>query len=379
MGYHPFLQPSANMTRPYTNSEGLTLNPCVYCGFCERYGCEHYAKASPQTVILPVLMKNPNFELRTESHVLRINLDSTGKKATGVSYMDAQGREFEQPAGLVLLTAFALNDVRMLLLSGIGKPYDPVTEKGVVGRNYAYQTQSYVPVFFGEDVSLNSYMAAGASGTVIDDFSIDNFDHSSLGFIGGCYVLCGSTNARPIEFHPTPPGTPRWGSQWKEAVRRHYNHTAIFNLSGTSSAMRWNYLDLDPTYRDAWGLPLLRMTFDFPDNDLRMSRYVTHKAAEIAHRMGAKIVIDQPRTGPFTTTAYQSTHNTGGAIMGSDPATSAVNRYCQSWDVPNVFVVGACNYPQNSSYNPTGTLGALIYWTADALKTRYLKRPGPLA
>jgi gluconate 2-dehydrogenase alpha chain len=378
LGYHPFLQPSANMTRPYTNPEGMTLNPCAYCGFCERYGCEHFAKASPQTVILPVLMKNPNFELRTESQVLRINLDSTGKKATGVSYMDAQGREFEQPAGLVLLTAFALNDVRMLLLSGIGKPYDPTTETGVVGRNYAYQTQSYVPTFLGEDVHLNSYMAGGASGTVIDDFSVDNFDHSSLGFIGGCYVLCGSTNARPVEFHPTPPGTPRWGRKWKDAVRRHYNHTAIFNLSGTSTAMRGNYLDLDPTYRDAWGLPLLRMTFDFPDNDLRMSRFVTHKASEIARRMGAKTVVDSPRTGPFTTTSYQSTHNTGGAVIGADPSTSVVNRYCQSWDVPNVFVVGACNYPQNSSYNPTVTLGALIYWTADALKTRYLKRPGPL-
>jgi gluconate 2-dehydrogenase alpha chain len=94
--------------------------------------------------------------------------------------------------------------------------------------------------------------------------------------------------------------------------------------------------------------------------------------------MGATVVVDQPRTGPFTTTTYQSTHNTGGAIIGSDPATSVVNRYCQTWDVPNVFVVGACNYPQNSSYNPTGTLGALIYWTADALKSRYLKRPGPL-
>ena len=161
-------------------------------------------------------------------------------------------------------------------------------------------------------------------------------------------------------------------------MRRHYNHTAVFNLSGTSTASRWNYLDLDPTYRDAWGLPLLRMTFDFPENDLRMSRYVTNKASEIARRMGATAVVDQPRTGPFTTTAYQSTHNTGGAIMGSDPATSVVNRYCQTWDVPNVFVVGACNYPQNSSYNPTGTLGALIYWTADALKSRYLKRPGPL-
>jgi gluconate 2-dehydrogenase alpha chain len=247
-----------------------------------------------------------------------------------------------------------------------------------VGRNYAYQTQSYVPTFLKEDIHLNSFMAAGASGTVIDDFSVDNFDHSALGFIGGCYVLCGSTNARPIEFHPTPPGTPRWGREWKEAVRRHYNHTAIFNLSGTSTASRWNYLDLDPTYRDAWGLPLLRMTFDFPENDLRMSRYVTSKASEIARRMGATVVVDQPRTGPFTTTTYQSTHNTGGAIMGSDPATSVVNRYCQTWDVSNVFVVGACNYPQNSSYNPTGTLGALIYWTADALKSRYLKRPGPL-
>jgi gluconate 2-dehydrogenase alpha chain len=379
MGYHPFMQPSANMTRPYVNPEGLTLNPCVYCGFCERFGCEHYAKASPQTVILPVLLKNPNFELRTASHVLRINLDSSKTKATGVSYADAQGREYEQAADLVLVTAFALNNARMLLLSGIGKPYDPVTESGVVGRNYAYQTQSYVPVFFGEDINLNSYMAAGASGTVIDDFSVDNFDHSKLGFIGGCYVMCGSTNARPIEFHPTPPGTPRWGAKWKDAVRRHYNHTAVFNLSGTSSAMRWNYLDLDPTYRDAWGLPLLRMTFDFPDNDVRMARYVTKKATEIGYRMGAKIVVNEPRTKPFVVTTYQSTHNTGGTVMGNDPATSVVNRYCQTWDVPNVFVVGASNYPQNSNYNPTVTLGALIYWTADALKNRYLTKPGPLA
>ena len=378
MGYHPFICPSANMTQVYTNPEGLTMNPCVYCGFCERYGCEHGAKSSPQTVILPVLMKNPNFELRTESQVLRINLDSSGKKATGVSYMDAQGREFEQPASLVLVTAFAFNNARMLLLSGIGKPYNPVTEKGVVGRNYAYQTQSYVAVFLGEDINLNSYMASGSTGTVIDDFSVDNFDHSSLGFVGGSYMVCGSTGARPIEFHPTPPGTPPWGAKWKEAVRRHYNHTAHIVLPGSSMSMRGNYLDLDPTYRDAWGLPLLRMTFDFPDNDVRMSRYVTTKASEIARRMGTKVVVNSPRTKSCSVTSYQSTHNTGGTAMGNDPSTSVVNRYCQSWDVPNVFVVGSSNYPQNSTYNPTGVLGALIYWTADALKTKYLKNPGHL-
>jgi gluconate 2-dehydrogenase alpha chain len=379
LGYHPFMQPSANMTQAYTNTEGIAMNPCVYCGFCERYGCEQFAKASPQTVILPKLREYSNFELRTGARVLRINLDSNKKKAVSVSYMDAQGREFEQPAGLILVTAFILNNIRMMLLSGIGTPYDPATEKGTIGRNYAYQTQSYVPIFFGEDIRLNSYMAAGASGTVIDDFSVDNFDHSGLGFIGGSYIMSGSTNARPIEFHPTPPGTPRWGARWKEAVRRHYNHTAIFNISGSSTAVRQNYADLDPTYRDAWGLPLLRLTFDFPENDLRMARYVTNKASEIAHRMGAQIVVNEPRKGPFTVTTYQSTHNTGGVIMGGDPSTSALNRYLQSWDVSNVFVIGASAYPQNSSYNPTVTLGALIYWTADALKNRYLKNPGPLA
>ena len=55
-----------------------------------------------------------------------------------------------------------------------------------------------------------------------------------------------------------------------------------------------------------------------------------------------------------------------------------VNRYLQSWDVPNLFVVGASAYPQNASYNPTGTLGALTYWVADALKTKYLRSPEPL-
>ena len=89
---------------------------------------------------MPVLLKNPNYELRTNCEVLRINLDSTRKKATGVTYVDAAGREYEQPAELVLITAFPLNNVRMLLLSGIGKPYDPKTGEGVVGRNYTYQT-----------------------------------------------------------------------------------------------------------------------------------------------------------------------------------------------------------------------------------------------
>ena len=61
---------------------------------------------------------------------------------------------------------------------------------------------------------------------------------------------------------------------------------------------------------------------------------------------------------------YQTTHNTGGAIMGDNPANSVVNKYLQSWDVPNVFSLGAGAFPQNAGYNPTGTVAALAYLAA---------------
>jgi gluconate 2-dehydrogenase alpha chain len=378
LGYHPYPQPASTLSQPYTNPEGLKLSACMYCGFCERFACEHYAKSTPQTVILPVLLKNPNFELRTGCQVQRINLDSTRKKATGVTYIDAAGREFEQPASLVITSMYALNNVRMLLLSGIGKPFDPVANQGTVGRNYAYQTVSSALAFFDESVNINPFMASGASGVTINDFSGDNFDHGPHGFIGGAYIGAINTNGRPIEYHPVPPGTPKWGKGWKEAVVRHYNHTLNLTVHGSSMPRRANYLDLDPTYKDAWGQPLLRVTFDFPQNDLKMSQFATEQAVEIARASGAKTVAGYPRKGPWTSTLYQTTHNTGGTVMGTDPRTSVVNRYLQSWDVPNVFVIGASNYAHNASWNPTNTLGALTYWAIDALKSRYLKAPGTL-
>ncbi|ANN78953.1 GMC family oxidoreductase [Bordetella flabilis] len=379
LGYHPYPQPSANLSQPYTNPEGMTLNTCMFCGFCERYGCEHYAKSSPQTVLLPVLLKDKNFELRTQCQVLRINMDAAGKRATGVTYVDAAGREFEQPANLVILGGFALNNVRMMLLSKIGQPYDPATGQGVVGRGYAYQTMSSVQVFYDQSVNINPFMRSGACGTVVSDFVSDNFDHGPHGFVGGAYFGEVMTNGRPIEFHPTPVGTPSWGSAWKKAVIKHYNHTSVLNVHGSSVSCRANYLDLDPTYRDAWGLPLLRITFDFHENDLKMSRFLTDRALEVGKAMGGKEVHGAARKGPYTVTQYQTTHNTGGTVMGDDPSTSVVNRYLQSWDVPNLFVIGASNFPQNASYNPTGTVGALAYWAADAIVSRYLKSPGPLA
>ena len=377
LGYHPFPMPSANLSQAYTNPLGVRMGPCTYCGYCERFGCGNYSKASAQTTLLPVLMRRRNFTAHTNSEVLKINLTRDGKHATGVTYVDAGGTVYEQPADLVAVCSYAYNCVHMLLVSGIGKPYDPVSGKGVVGRNYAYQTGAGATLFF-DDKIFNPFVGAGALGVTIDDFNCDNFDHSKLGFIGGGSLTASMTSGRPIQHRPVPPGTPRWGAAWKSATRENYQRVMGINGQGSSYSYRGAYLDLDPTYKDPLGRPLLRMTFDFHPNDRKMSAYLSDRAGEIGAAMKAKLVIKSQVNGPYSIVPYQSTHNTGGAVMGSDPATSVVNRYLQSWDVPNVFVMGAAVFPQNAGYNPTGTVVALAYWSAEAILSRYLRDPGPL-
>jgi len=196
--------------------------------------------------------------------------------------------------------------------------------------------------------------------------------------VGGGYIGMVQTGARPIEVTPVPPGTPQWGSAWKKAVKDNYLSTIIPACHGSCYSYRDCYLDLDPTYKDRFGRPVLRMTFDFHKNELQMSQFLTDKLATIVHQMGAREVVKLPRTGPFSISLYQTTHTCGGAIMGTDPTTSALNRYLQSWDVHNLFVMGATAFPQNAGYNPTGTVAALTYWSLEAIHRQYLKSPGPL-
>ena len=380
LGYKPFPQPSGNLSRSYTNPLGVTLGQCTYCGFCEWFGCANYSKASPQTTVLPVLLRKSNFEARTDCEVTRINLDRSGKRATGVTYVDTSGSEIEQPADMVLLCAFSLFNVQLLLLSGIGAPYDPNTGKGQIGRNFTHQTMSGALGFFDKDkYNFNPFVASGAIGMCIDEFNGDNFDHGKLGFVGGGYIGEVQTNGRPIESTAVPPGTPAWGAKWKQALHDNYLSTIVGgSCHGSMYSYRDVHLDLDPTYKDRFGRPLVRITIDFHDNELKMSAFLTDKYAEILQEMGAAQVVKKPRKGPYDVTQYQTSHLNGGAIMGTDPGNSALNIYLQSWDVPNLFVQGATAFPQNAGYNPTGTVGALAFWSAAAIRSQYLKNPGPL-
>jgi gluconate 2-dehydrogenase alpha chain len=369
------------MSRAYRNPLGVRLGPCTYCGFCEWFGCGNNSKASPQTTILPVLVRKSNFVARDNCEVTKINIDRSGARATGVTFVDAGGVEWEQPAELVVLCAYTVFNVQLLMLSGIGKPYDPIANAGVIGRNFTHQTISDVTGFFDKaKFNFNPFIASGAIGMCIDEFNGDNFDHGPHGFVGGGYVGQVQTNGRPIETTPVPAGTPRWGAAWKSAVRDNYLSAVKpgTGVHGSFYSYRDVYLDLDPTYKDRFGRPLLRMTIDFHENELKQNAFLTDRFEEIIRAMGARETLKEYRKGPYDATKYQTTHLCGGAAMGADPDTSAVNRYLQSWDVSNLFVLGASAFPQNAGYNPTGTLAALAYWSAEAIRTQYLKSPGPL-
>ena len=377
MGYHPFPRPSANASRAYTNPDGSKFGACQYCGFCQRFGCEANAKGSAHMTVIPIAMRNPNFELRTHAWVTKVLKD--GKRVTGVTYTNVlTGEEYEQPAGMVLLTAYAINNVHLMLLSGIGEPYDPAAQKGVVGRNYCYQTGVSANLFF-EGRNFNPFMAAGGSNWTADDFNINwDFDRGPHGFVGGYSIGSGFNTALPIGYRPVPRGTPSWGKAWKAATAKWYQTAMNVGGSGSVMANRWNYYDLDPTYRNAFGQPLMRMTFDYKENELKLSRHAVQTINALAKSMNPTSFNAASVRESWSVVPYQSTHNTGGTIMGTNPRDSVVNKYLQSWEAHNLFTVGANVFVHNASYNPTGPVGALAYWTADAIKTRYLKSPGPL-
>ena len=120
------------------------------------------------------------------------------------------------------------------------------------------------------------------------------------------------------------------------------------------------------------------MTFDFHDNEHKMSDFLTDQAAR--DRQGDEAARDQGEAARRATTRSSPTRRrTTPAARSWAPTrkTSVVNRYLQSWDVPNVFVMGACAFPQNAGYNPTGTVGALTFWAADAIRSAIPEEPGP--
>ena len=411
LGYHPFPQPTSILSRGYTGASGKPRAACLYCGYCVRFGCEVDAKNSPITDHVELAQRTGNFDVRYGSKVTGIMMGDDGL-ATGLRYIDlATGEEHEQPADLVILSGFTMTNVRMLLLSGSNSHPDGVgNNQGMVGKNYTYQLLGTPATGSFEGRRFNQYMGNAGVGVAIADLNADNFDHGDLDFIGGASVTCGGGAREPLtstlglplldeetfgdyedaesdpsvgpglstDFGPLSGSGVEWGSAWKENLRNNWDSYLGIGIQGESLPYEDQFMDLDPVYKDAWGQPLLRLTYDFHDNDRRLYAYLAARVTEIMEEMGPTSMSVTDELDPYNIHEYQSTHNTGGAIMGDDPASSVTNKYGQVWDAPNVFVTGAALYPQNPGMNPTGPLIALAYFTGDALVDTYLDNPNEL-
>ncbi|MGH2547970.1 MAG: GMC family oxidoreductase N-terminal domain-containing protein, partial [Thermomicrobiales bacterium] len=320
LGYHPFYGPSGNSSGAYTNPYGLKLGPCNYCGFCERFGCHTGAKSSPILMTVPAALASGNLEIRQYATVFKIN--HKDGKASSVSYYDANGNEVEQPADLIIVGAWTIENMRLMMLSQIGEIYDPATGKGTVGRNYTYQLGGASATVWFEDKIMNRFMGSGAGAVVMDDFNGDNFDHTGLGFFGGGSISSSQSGARPIQSNgPLPPDTPGWGSDWKAAAAKWYNRSMGVGMQAESAAYRQNHADLDPIYKDAWGNPLLRITFDWTDNERKLVEWIgANVHQKIADELGGTMQVVNNKVTNYSIVPYQSTHVQGGTVMGSDPS-----------------------------------------------------------
>ena len=373
LGYHPFVVPTANVSEAYTNPDGQTLNACQYCSFCGSYGCEYGAKADPIVTVIPTAKKTGNFELRTHSLVTRVLYDGT--KVTGVLYKDTRtGEEFEQPADVVVLTSYIFNNVRLLLLSGIGEQYNPKTGKGMIGKNYTDHHTITGAIGYFEEKKFNSYIGTGSLGSAYNDFNADNFDHSNLDFIHGGQIEMHLFGNEPIANNPVPMGTPNWGKEFKKNSLHYYYRTLSVVSQRAILPHKNHYLDLDPTYTDDNGDPLIRVTFDYTDHDHKRNEFLVGKCEELVKEMGADIVDTIPMAEHFGG-RFTFQHDGGGVIMGDSPENSAVNNYMQMWDVDNLFVCGASAFPHFGPTNPTPTMAALTYRATEGI-IEFLKNGG---
>lgn len=380
LGHHPFPVPSATLSRSYTNPDGISRGGCTYCGFCGRFGCMVGAKAQPTSLLLPLIQRRKNITIRAGASVRRILLDAAqNQKARGVTYISSTGEEAFQPASLVFLASWTFSNTRLLLLSGIGEPYNPATGRGTVGSNLTHQVSFNAATAFFEK-PLNRFMGSGSNGIMFNDFDGDVFDRGRLPFLRGGTFAARCYGYQPIGSFGVLPHSVKstWGSEWKKAAVHYYDRTGLIAFTGEHLAYTDNFMDLDPTYKDRFGDPLLRLTLDWNDNERNMAAFATEKAVDVARAMHAREVNTFPGLRRYDTTRYQTTHVQGGAIMGATPEHAVVNSYLQHWQMPNLFVLGASSFPQNASANPTPTLLALVYRTADAIVDRYLKSPGPL-
>ena len=361
---HPFIGPAAILSKPY---EGRFA--CGYHGYCMSLGCHLEAKSSPAVSSIPKAMKTGKLKVVTEASVTRIEVDRSGR-ATGVTYIKGS-EEYFQPADVVFISSQTMENVRLLLLStSAAFPKGLSNNHGQVGKHYFSHAQfGSVSAVFPMD--LRNWYGTPGQGICCDDWADDNFDHAGLNFIGGgtMYVY-GERRPLAAVNAVQNPGGPTWGSVWKKNLINAVDRTNGAYMQRSTLPYEGNYLDLDPTTKDPMGNPVIRITASFRENEERISLFVGEKMREWYMAAGASQVTGtgMVRAG---SAMGNSTHAYGGTRMGRNPDTNVLNEWGMSHEVPNLAIAGGSVMGTSGARNPTLTLQAVAWRTAEHIAKKW--------
>jgi choline dehydrogenase-like flavoprotein len=350
LGLHPFPAPMAILSQPYRGR-----GACVHCGFCETFGCEMRAKSSTLATVIPMAERAGRCEIRPDSYTRKIEINANGR-VTGAIYFDRNRSEVFQKAKAVIVGANGSETPRLLLMSKSSRfPQGLANSNGLVGKYLMFD--SGFEAFGLFEHPLNEFKSVQTTRAIHDFYEPD----PKRGFYGG-----GGIDAR-FDFYPVsfalnglPPGAPRWGSEWKAMVAKNFTRTLTLLAHATCLAQERNSITLDPDVKDSWGLPAVRVTFDFHPDDVSNMKFLLERQVEILQATTAQRVW----TDMTDLSLLPHNHLMGTCRMGDDPKTSVVDRYHRVHDVPNLFLVDGSSLV-TACCQPTCTIQALAYRAAD--------------
>jgi len=348
LGLHPFPAPMAIASQPFRGRPG-----CAHCGFCSGYGCEVMAKSSTLYTMIPEAEATGRCEVRAQSYVFNVALNAAGR-TTGVHYFDRDKREQFQKARAVVVSANGAETSRLLLNSASNRfPQGLANSSGVVGKYLMFNQGGGVHAMFEHE--LNEYKSVQVTRILHDFYLAD----PKRGFYGG-----GGIDAR-IGGQPTGwalasgADLPLWGTALKERLEI-FPRSMMSTGHCTSLAVETNSVSIDPMLKDPWGIPAIRVTYKDHADDLAMAAFLQERSYEIMQAAGAQKVW---RTTPRRNRG--GVHLLGTCRMGNDPATSVIDKYHRTHDVPNLFLCDGSSFVTSGRGQPTMTIQALAFRAAD--------------
>jgi choline dehydrogenase-like flavoprotein len=355
LGHSSFPMPQGMVSEPYRGRQPFSEN-----GFWQQYPDPGTGKSSTLITFIPNALATGRYDLRSDCLVREILIGKDGR-ATGVLYEDEEGTEYVQEAKAVIVSAGGIETPRLLLMSTSNQfPDGLANSSGQVGRNATFHQYSFSVGLFDQELHDPLF---GWSGHYMNGCSFDFYEtDTSRGHILGSLIFP-SMLGHPVNW--TFPGRPTWGQAAKDADRDFFNHSMKIGVLLHDLPVESNRVDLDPDVTDAWGMPAARITHTPHPNDFAQERWQVAKNGEILEAAGASRVIPvnmERITG-------NTSHELGTTRMGTDPATSVVDKWCRAHDVPNLYVFDASFFPTATGINPALTIMANTWRCADHLLT----------